>query len=46
MIPEGGPFGGTAATIPGSIEAERYDYGNGVGYHDTTPGNSGEVITV
>lgn len=41
-VPTGG-FGGEAS-IPGLIEAEEYDYGgNGVGYGDTTPGNSGGV---
>ncbi|CAM9234020.1 unnamed protein product [Sphacelaria rigidula] len=39
-VPTGG-FGGEAS-IPGLIQAEEYDYGgNGVGYGDTTPGNSG-----
>lgn len=39
-----GPYLGTVATIPGTIEAEAFDYGGeGVGYHDTTPGNSGGV---
>lgn len=37
LTSEGGPFGGTAATIPGKIEAEEYDFGSGVGYHDTPP---------
>ena len=36
------PFGGTAALIPGIVEAERFnDGGEGVGYHDVTPGNTG-----
>jgi subtilisin family serine protease len=36
------PFGGTAAVIPGLIEAENFDDGGeGVAYHDSTPGNSG-----
>ena len=36
------PYGGTAAAIPGRIEAERYDLGGeNVAYHDTTSGNSG-----
>lgn len=35
---------GTSAVIPGTIEAEAFDYGGeGVGYHDTTAGNSGGV---
>lgn len=42
-ISEEDSFGGTVATIPGSIEAEQFDLGIGMGYHDTTPGNSGEV---
>jgi endonuclease/exonuclease/phosphatase family metal-dependent hydrolase len=36
------PFTGTAATVPGTIEAENFDNGGeGVAYHDTTPGNAG-----
>jgi len=36
------PFIGTAATVPGTIEAENFDNGGeGVAYHDTTPGNAG-----
>jgi endonuclease/exonuclease/phosphatase family metal-dependent hydrolase len=36
------PYGGSAAAIPGTIKAENFDNGGeGVGYHDTTPGNSG-----
>ena len=39
-----GPYGGTPAAIPGTIEAENYDLGGeGVAYHDTTAGNSGNV---
>ncbi|UAY51237.1 carbohydrate-binding protein [Ferruginibacter albus] len=35
------PFNGTAATIPGKIEAENYDYGGeGIAYHDTEPSNT------
>jgi GH18 family chitinase len=38
------PYGGTAWTIPGTIEAENYDVGGeGVGFHDTTTGNSGNT---
>jgi hypothetical protein len=34
------PFNGAAALIPGKIEAENFDEGGeGVAYHDTTPGN-------
>ena len=42
--PSGGsaPFGGTAATLPGTLEAENFDQGGeGVAYHDSTPGNDG-----
>jgi endonuclease/exonuclease/phosphatase family metal-dependent hydrolase len=36
------PFTGTPAGIPGTIEAENFDNGGeGVAYHDTTPGNAG-----
>lgn len=39
-----GPYLGTPAHVPGIIEAEAFDYGGeGVGYHDTSPGNSGGV---
>lgn len=39
------PYGGTAALIPGTIEAERYDIGGeGVAYHDLTPTNEGAVF--
>ena len=35
------PFGGTAAAIPGLIEAEKFDEGGeGIAYHDLTPGNT------
>lgn len=37
-------WGGTPAALPGVIEAENYDTGGeGVSYHDTTPGNSSGV---
>src|SRR6185295_14817594 len=40
--PASTPFGGTAAAIPGLIEAENFDEGGeGVAYHDLSPGNSG-----
>jgi subtilisin family serine protease len=40
--PTSTPFGGAAATIPGTIEAENFnDGGAGVGYLDNTPGNQG-----
>ena len=36
------PFSGTPAAIPGTINAANFDNGGeGVAYHDTTPGNSG-----
>jgi hypothetical protein len=36
------PYGGSAATIPGRIEAERFDEGGeGVAYHDADPANQG-----
>eukprot|EP00752_Nemacystus_decipiens_P012462 g11038.t2 len=36
------PFMGVAAQIPGTVEAEEYDYGGpGVAYSDTDPGNNG-----
>jgi hypothetical protein len=40
--PDSLPFGGTAAPIPGIVEAEYFnDGGEGVGYHDLTAGNTG-----
>jgi hypothetical protein len=40
--PPSTPFGGTAAAIPGLIEAENFDDGGeGVAYHDTTAANLG-----
>lgn len=39
-----GAYGGSPAVIPGTIEAEEYDYGGeGVAYYDTDPGNNGGV---
>jgi len=36
------PFGGSAASVPGTIEAERFDSGGaGVAYNDHTSGNAG-----
>lgn len=36
------PFGGTRHAVPGIIQSEDYDEGGeGVGYHDVTPGNDG-----
>jgi len=38
------PYGGTAATLPGTVQLENYDGGGeGVAYKDTTAGNSGGV---
>jgi hypothetical protein len=40
--PSSTPFGGTAAPIPGLIEAENFDEGGeGIAYHDQSPGNAG-----
>src|SRR6185503_12629971 len=40
--PRSTPFRGNPATIPGLLEAENFDDGGeGVGYHDLSPGNSG-----
>jgi hypothetical protein len=37
-----GPYSGTPVNIPGTIEAENFDFGGeGVSYHDTSAGNSG-----
>ncbi|CAN0442285.1 unnamed protein product [Ectocarpus fasciculatus] len=42
---EAGPYGGTAAVLPGKIELENYDYGGqGVAYNDETLENEGEVL--
>src|SRR5580704_13236443 len=36
------PFSGSPASVPGTIQAEDFNEGGeGVAYHDTTPGNSG-----
>jgi beta-glucosidase len=40
--PASTPFNGTPAPIPGVIEAENFDNaGEGLGYHDLGPGNTG-----
>lgn len=40
--PTRAPYLGTAVNLPGTIQATNYDKGGeGIGYHDTTPGNSG-----
>ena len=37
-----GPYSGSPASVPGTIQAEDFDNGGeGVAYHDTTGGNSG-----
>ena len=49
VVPLGGggapgstPFGGTAATLPGTVELENFDVGGeGVAYHDLSAGNTG-----
>jgi hypothetical protein len=46
-LPTGGstPYGGAPVTLPGLVEAERFDEGSaGVAYHDTTGGNSGGAL--
>jgi acid phosphatase len=36
------PYSGTPASVPGTIQAANFDNGGeGVAYHDTTPGNTG-----
>ena len=43
-ISPGDPYGGTAAEVPGLVEAEEFDLGGeGVGYSDTTTANIGGV---
>jgi hypothetical protein len=38
------PYTGTAVAVPGVVQFENYDAGGeGVGYHDTTAGNTGGV---
>eukprot|EP00904_Undaria_pinnatifida_P012633 jgi/Undpi1/84/HiC_scaffold_1.g00084.m1 len=42
MTPTEGPYGGVAATVPGLIEVEEFDYGGeGVAYTDTSETNEG-----
>ena len=39
------PYSGTAVALPGKVEAAFFDNGGkGVGYHDSTSGNSGGVL--
>jgi GH18 family chitinase/chitodextrinase len=39
------PYGGTAAAIPGKVEAEKYDLGGQtIAYSDNTAGNSGNTF--
>ncbi len=41
-VPVTTPFGGSARAVPGTVPAEDFDDGGeGVAYHDTTPGNAG-----
>lgn len=41
VVEPGKPYGGTAATIPGKIEAENYDEGeSGIAFFDQSAGNS------
>ena len=41
------PYSGTAAAVPGVIEAENFDNGGeGLAYHDLGPGNSGGLYRV
>ena len=40
-----GPYSGTPAALPGQVNAETFDNGGeGVAYHDTTPGNAGGQV--
>jgi subtilisin family serine protease len=40
--PPSTPLGGTPSAIPGLLQAENFDDGGeGIAYHDTTPGNAG-----
>lgn len=40
-----GPYNGSAVAIPGKVTAAYFDNGGeGVGYHDTTSGNSGGAV--
>ena len=44
VLPNGGPYAGTPAAVPGRIEAENYDLGGeGIAYHDVDPANIGMV---
>src|SRR6185295_5504132 len=39
------PYSGKAVVVPGTVEAEQFDNGGeGIAYHDTSPGNSGGVF--
>src|SRR5690606_23617150 len=40
-----GPYSGSPVSLPGTVEASRFDNGGqGVAYFDTTPGNSGSAF--
>ncbi|WP_194919773.1 galactose-binding domain-containing protein [Catenulispora rubra] len=42
--PSEGPYGGTPAAVPGTVQAENYDTGGeGVGYHVTSTNGSGNA---
>ena len=42
--PTATPYGGTAAALPGTVQAENFDEGGpDVGYRDTTTGNTGNL---
>lgn len=42
-----GGYGGEPASIPGTIEAEEYDFGGqSVAYYDTDVGNNGGVSSM
>ena len=44
VVRESTPYSGTPVALPGTIQAENYDLGGeGIAYHDTTPGNKGGV---
>lgn len=44
VLPSGTAYGGSAVTVPGTIEAENYDIGGeGIAYHDADANNAGLV---
>ncbi|MCB1184178.1 carbohydrate-binding protein [bacterium] len=45
VLPNGGPYAGTPAAVPGRIEAEHYDLGGeGIAYHDVEGANIGTAF--